>query len=301
MRGAAERRDHRPVTQGERAPAADPPPPPRAHRAGPARAGSSSRRATASASVWPTSSCGRWSAACVSRERLFADVRRHAAAQAGARGPRRDARGAGAVGLAALRAGREMTQQAIDRRLTVIAFEAMNHWTADGAFSLHVFHKNNELAGYGSVLHALHSVGLDRGLRPQADRGGHRVRGDRARCGDGPGGAGGHRRRRPHPAGASAAVASPIHSARLVPVRAGRERPERATGETATGPEPLAGYLAAHDIIVNCVLQDPNAPMMFLDTSDLPASRRGPSSSTCRATRAWASLGAVRRRSRRRS
>lgn len=48
-----------------------------------------------------------------------------------------------------------MTQSAIDRRLTLIAFEAMNHWTSQGDFSLHVFHKNNELAGYCSVLHAL--------------------------------------------------------------------------------------------------------------------------------------------------
>ena len=50
---------------------------------------------------------------------------------------------------------RELTQVAIDRRLTLIAFEAMNHWTRDGAVGLHVFHKNNELAGYCSVLHAL--------------------------------------------------------------------------------------------------------------------------------------------------
>ena len=53
----------------------------------------------------------------------------------------------------------ELTQFAIDRRLTLIAFEAMNHWTADGSFNLHVFHKNNELAGYCSVLHALATVG----------------------------------------------------------------------------------------------------------------------------------------------
>ena len=49
----------------------------------------------------------------------------------------------------------ELTQLAIDRRLTVIAWEAMNHYTPSGAFSLHVFHKNNELAGYCSVMHAL--------------------------------------------------------------------------------------------------------------------------------------------------
>jgi hypothetical protein len=32
-----------------------------------------------------------------------------------------------------------LTQMAIDRRLTLIAFEAMNHWQADGGFRLHVF------------------------------------------------------------------------------------------------------------------------------------------------------------------
>ena len=46
----------------------------------------------------------------------------------------------------------------------------MNHWTADGAFSLHVFHKNNELAGYCSVLHALQLIGTtgDYGRRLRA-------------------------------------------------------------------------------------------------------------------------------------
>src|SRR3954454_3759181 len=55
---------------------------------------------------------------------------------------------------------RELTQQAIDRRQTLIAFEAMNLWGDDGAFKLHVFHKNNEMAGYCSVLHAFQIVGL---------------------------------------------------------------------------------------------------------------------------------------------
>src|SRR5690606_7120831 len=52
-----------------------------------------------------------------------------------------------------------LTQEAIDRRLTLIAFEAMNHWARDGSFLLHVFHLNNELAGYSSVLHALALAG----------------------------------------------------------------------------------------------------------------------------------------------
>src|SRR5690349_900827 len=53
-----------------------------------------------------------------------------------------------------------LTQAAIDRRLTLIAFEAMNHWQADGGFGLHIFHKNNELAGYCSVLHAMQLAGI---------------------------------------------------------------------------------------------------------------------------------------------
>src|SRR4051812_19645640 len=53
-----------------------------------------------------------------------------------------------------------ITQLAIDRRLTLIAWEAMNHWNRDGSFGLHVFHKNNELAGYGSVLHAMQLRGV---------------------------------------------------------------------------------------------------------------------------------------------
>jgi alanine dehydrogenase len=54
---------------------------------------------------------------------------------------------------------RRMTQLAIERELTLIAWEAMNHWTEQGSFSGHVFHKNNELAGYCSVMHALQLLG----------------------------------------------------------------------------------------------------------------------------------------------
>ena len=62
----------------------------------------------------------------------------------------------------------EITQLSIERRLTLIAFEAMNYWNADGSFGLHVFHKNNELAGYCSVLHALGLIGTtgEYGRRP---------------------------------------------------------------------------------------------------------------------------------------
>jgi hypothetical protein len=65
---------------------------------------------------------------------------------------------------------KEITQVSVDRRLTLIAFEAMNYWSASGSFRLHVFHKNNEMAGYCSVLHALELVGMtgDYGRRLRA-------------------------------------------------------------------------------------------------------------------------------------
>ncbi len=56
----------------------------------------------------------------------------------------------------------EITQLAIDRRLTLIAGRRCTTGARDGSFDLHVFHKNNELAGYCSVLHALQLVGADR-------------------------------------------------------------------------------------------------------------------------------------------
>ena len=53
----------------------------------------------------------------------------------------------------------DLTQIAIDKRLTLIAWEAMNHWTPSGDFMVHVFHMNNEMAGYCSVLHAMTLIG----------------------------------------------------------------------------------------------------------------------------------------------
>ena len=75
-----------------------------------------------------------------------------------------------------------LTQLAIDQGLTLIAFEAMNHWTRDGAVGLHVFHKNNELAGFCSVLQAMELAGGQRHLRSPTQRGRDRLRRDGARC-----------------------------------------------------------------------------------------------------------------------
>ncbi|MBU2913473.1 MULTISPECIES: N(5)-(carboxyethyl)ornithine synthase [Reichenbachiella] len=55
----------------------------------------------------------------------------------------------------------QITQTAIDRKLTLIAFEDMFVWTPNGAMGRHTFYKNNEMAGYCAVIHALQLKGID--------------------------------------------------------------------------------------------------------------------------------------------
>jgi len=55
----------------------------------------------------------------------------------------------------------KIAQAAIDQRLTLIAWEAMHAWSAHGERSMHIFYKNNELAGYAAVHHVLQLVGSD--------------------------------------------------------------------------------------------------------------------------------------------
>jgi Alanine dehydrogenase len=163
---------------------------------------------------------------------------------------------------------RVVTQLAIDKRLTLIAFEAMNHWTEDGGFGLHVFHKNNELAGYCSVLHALQLTGStgDYGKRLSAVVIGFGATARGAVTALGAHGI--------HDVGvltnrAVAAVGSPIPSAQIVQFERDADDPMRSNIITDGGPRPLAPFLADADLVVNCTLQDPNKPLMYLRTEDL--------------------------------
>jgi alanine dehydrogenase len=53
------------------------------------------------------------------------------------------------------------TQAAIDRKQTLIAFEDMFVWGPSGQIGRHTFYKNNEMAGYCAVIHALQLKGID--------------------------------------------------------------------------------------------------------------------------------------------
>jgi N5-(carboxyethyl)ornithine synthase len=55
----------------------------------------------------------------------------------------------------------EITQTAIDRKLTLIAFEDMFVWNPNEQIGRHTFYKNNEMAGYCAVIHALQLKGID--------------------------------------------------------------------------------------------------------------------------------------------
>jgi len=164
----------------------------------------------------------------------------------------------------------EITQLAIDRQLTLIAFEAMNHWTSSGAYGLHVFHKNNELAGYCSVLHALELIGTTgdygRRLRAAVISFGATARGAVTAL-------------KAHGVNdvqvlthrGISAVASPIHSANMMRFENDTDDPSLSQVLFNGGRVPLSTFLAEHDSVVNCVLQNPDAPWMFLTDHDLDA------------------------------
>jgi alanine dehydrogenase len=168
----------------------------------------------------------------------------------------------------------ELTQAGIDKRLTIIAWEAMNHWAADGSFERHVFSMNNQLAGYASVLHALELLGLT----------GHYGRElSAAVIGSGATGLGAvtalnglgvvdvavftHRD--------VSTISAPAQSVQLQHVSDDPDSPGRVRVCYEDGAEPLSTVLAGYDVVVNCVLQDTDRPLLFLTEDDLRRFRAG--------------------------
>jgi alanine dehydrogenase len=161
-----------------------------------------------------------------------------------------------------------LTQLAIDKRLTLIAWEAMNHWTPGGSFVVHVFHLNNEMAGYSSVLHALALAGstghYGRQLKAAVIGFGNTARGAITAL---------------QALGVHdvtvltmrdvTAVASPIPSMVLDHLDRRTDDPSRTQVLVDDKYISTAEFLAQHDIVVNCVLQDTDNPLMFVDDQEL--------------------------------
>jgi alanine dehydrogenase len=156
----------------------------------------------------------------------------------------------------------ELTQLAIDRRLTLIAWEAMNQWNEDGAFGLHVFHKNNEMAGYCSVLQAMQLTGITGEYGPPLSAVvigfGATGRGASAALD-----AMGIRAITVLSRREGASIVAPLHAVEFVKYAAGEPI------ELGSDYGSFAEFLAEHDIIVNCILQDTDAPLDFATTADL--------------------------------
>jgi alanine dehydrogenase len=161
-----------------------------------------------------------------------------------------------------------LTQMAIDKRLTLIAWEAMNHWTPHGTFVVHVFHLNNEMAGYCSVLHSLALTGstghYGRPLKAAVIGFGNTARGAITAL---------------QALGVHdvtvlttrdvTAVASPIPSVVLDHLHRREDDPTRTQVLVNGKYVSAAEFLAGHDIVVNCVLQDTDHPLMFVDDEEV--------------------------------
>ena len=170
---------------------------------------------------------------------------------------------------------RALTQVAIERRQTLIAFEDMFVWGPDGQVGRHTFYKNNELAGYCAVLHALQLKGIDGHYGDQrktviisfgaVSRGA--IYALKAR---------GYRditiciQRPDHE------VREEVLDCRYVRIRPSAEGDARQVVVEHDGTErPFLDLIGEADIIVNGISQDPDQPMMFVTEDETSHLRRG--------------------------
>ena len=162
----------------------------------------------------------------------------------------------------------ELTQYAIDKELTLIAWESMNHWTESGSFVVHVFHLNNEMAGYASVMHALALMGstghYGRHLRAVVIGFGNTARGAITALQ----GLGVHDLSILTMRDLTA-VASPIPAIVMDHLERREDEPSRTIVYADDGTVSAAEFLASHDIIVNCVLQDTDRPLHFVSHDEV--------------------------------
>lgn len=155
----------------------------------------------------------------------------------------------------------DVTQAAIDRDLTLIAWEAMFLWRGDMQ-EMHVFDRNNEMAGYCGVIHALGLAGVDGryGPAPSAVVLSHGSVGRgaiHALLGRGFQSVTAYTQRPPW------AVHDKIPGCRYGRMRHRKDGTITVVEEDGTS-RPLLEALAGADVIVNAILQDTDRPLDFL-------------------------------------
>ena len=168
-----------------------------------------------------------------------------------------------------------ITQVGIDKRMTFVAWEAMFSWKKGEVAELHTFYKNNELAGYCSVLHSLQLKGITGSYgatrRVAIISFGSTARGAvYALRGQGFTDISVYTQRPPH------AVQNQLpsvcyHQIRRVAPGSADLVVERTGGKAI----PVAEELGNCDIIVNCVLQDTNRPLMYIKGEEVKTLKPG--------------------------
>ncbi len=159
----------------------------------------------------------------------------------------------------------DITQIAIDKKMTLICWENMYYKGRRG--EVHVFQKNNEMAGYCGVQHALQLRGIDGYFGPPRRA---------AILGFGSVGRG----------AVLALKSHGIHDITVFTRRpvflVGNQIPgirykqffvNRSGGLVTESPDgdtmPLVDLLSHADILVNCILQNPKEPIVFIQNADI--------------------------------
>jgi alanine dehydrogenase len=163
--------------------------------------------------------------------------------------------------------GIDITQVAINKKLTMIAWENMSAWNKGSKSGL-TFSRNNEVAGYASVIHALSLNGITSGCYGERKK--------IAVIGYGSTGKG----------AVNALLGLGCSDLTVFSKRSRFELQDAFNNVkyetynlTSDGVEmngvPSQETLKEYDIIVNCVLQDPSKPIIFLTNADASTMKDG--------------------------
>ena len=163
--------------------------------------------------------------------------------------------------------GSAITQMGIDKKMTLIAWEAMNIWEGE-KWQRHIFQKNNELAGYSSVLHALQLKGITGAYgadkRIAVISFGATARGAvLSLLGQGYKDIVVFTRR------SSSTVINKIPGVEYQSFGCLDDTSSNTVAETPDGHIAMAEALAAFDIIVNCIFQDTERPLTYIKGSEI--------------------------------
>lgn len=167
------------------------------------------------------------------------------------------------------------TQAAIDRKLTLIAFEEMFVWGPDGHRGRHTFYKNNEMAGYCAVLDALRLKGVDGHYGKQrkvvilsfgaVSRGA--IYALKAR---------GFRNITICVQRADHLVREEVLGCHYLRMRDGEDGESQMFAVEHDGTErPLLDLISEADIVVNGTFQDPDQPLMFVTEEEISQLKSG--------------------------